>query len=269
MLSFMDQVTTGETLIALGPANYIAAATAFFKAIKMYPAPVELIMIYQKATPEEVFDIIMRMVGKDVSRTHMRAKTHHGSQSLTSPSTSTHRQAQLGGATDKNQAASSLAALGVMGAVPKQGSANLDEVDDEAAPTAPSSQASSQEWDTLSGASLGPSIGGAAPATSSAAPFDGPSSTADVATTEAALEMQNSSTPASIDPSGVTDATETPAATVISESTPFDFSAGGSYAPSPLFKKASPAASASQEQPKADSKPEVRHADEVSKETGA
>lgn len=215
--SFMEQVSTGEALIAMGPANYIAAATAFFKAIKIYPSPVELIMIYQKATPEEVFDIIIKMVGKD---------------------------AELGGASGSG-ASDPMAALAGLGGKPGAG---LDGVDDDdpspaagaaaagaaagaaaaasatgggPAASAPPSQASSQEWDTLSGASLGPNAG----------------------------ETQDSGTPAPVDVEPTVTSSsnenkpadikiETPAAageSSSSSSAPFNFSNQGSFAPSPLF----------------------------------
>lgn len=67
MLSFMQCVSEGETLFAQGPEHTLAAATAFFKALKVYPAPMELVMIYQKAVPQHVFSLIMEMIGAEVS----------------------------------------------------------------------------------------------------------------------------------------------------------------------------------------------------------
>lgn len=61
----MEQVATGEALFAQGPSYHVPAAIAFFKALKVYPAPLELVMIYQKAVPKEVFDLIMRLVTRD------------------------------------------------------------------------------------------------------------------------------------------------------------------------------------------------------------
>ncbi|WFD34163.1 mitochondrial import receptor subunit tom20 [Malassezia cuniculi] len=63
---FMEQVAMGEALFAQGPAYHVQAAGAFFKALKVYPAPLELVMIYQKAVPKEVFDLIMKLVARDV-----------------------------------------------------------------------------------------------------------------------------------------------------------------------------------------------------------
>lgn len=64
---FMEQVATGEALFAQGPTYHVPAAIAFFKALKVYPAPVELVMIYQKAVPKEVFDLIMKLVTRDAA----------------------------------------------------------------------------------------------------------------------------------------------------------------------------------------------------------
>ena len=62
-----EQVATGEALFAQGAAYHVPAAIAFFKALKVYPAPVELVMIYQKAVPKEVFDLIMKLVTRDAA----------------------------------------------------------------------------------------------------------------------------------------------------------------------------------------------------------
>lgn len=64
---FMEQVATGEALFAQGPTYHVPAAIAFFKALKVYPAPVELVMIYQKAVPKEVFDLIMKLITRDAA----------------------------------------------------------------------------------------------------------------------------------------------------------------------------------------------------------
>lgn len=245
-LSFMESVTAGETLITLGPSQHLAAAAAFFKAVKVYPSPVELIMIYQKATPEPVFNLIMEMVGKD---------------------------AELGGATGGpgEQSQNPLGALsGLAREAPNAASAsNLDEVDDGPTPTVgassssadpaytvgeerattesasgPSSQASSQEWDKLSGASLGPS-----PPADSESTVQPSSSSADatesLATEGAGEETQDSGTPSAEEPPSIpstqdaeaeTGAGATTEETAAPAASPFNFAAG-SYTPSPVFKE--------------------------------
>lgn len=72
---FMSQVGLGEQLALqgtlsfespevcsvtspTGPTFYLPAAMAFFRALRVYPSPVELIVIYQKTIPEPVFKVI-------------------------------------------------------------------------------------------------------------------------------------------------------------------------------------------------------------------
>ncbi|CAO3685351.1 hypothetical protein G6F70_005112 [Rhizopus microsporus] len=55
---FMEQVTIGETLCGQGPTYYDEAVLPFYKALKVYPAPGELLTIYQKTIPEPVFQTI-------------------------------------------------------------------------------------------------------------------------------------------------------------------------------------------------------------------
>ncbi|CAG8436891.1 12365_t:CDS:2 [Funneliformis mosseae] len=59
---FMEQVAKGETLFAGGESGYLDAALCFYKALKVYPNPVELIMIYQKTIPEPVFNLVYDMM---------------------------------------------------------------------------------------------------------------------------------------------------------------------------------------------------------------
>lgn len=42
------------------------AAICFYKALKVYPAPAELVMVYQKTIPPEVFTLVMGMLSMDV-----------------------------------------------------------------------------------------------------------------------------------------------------------------------------------------------------------
>lgn len=50
----------------IGPENYDMAAICFYKALKVYPAPAELVMVYQKTIPQEVFTLVMGMLSMDV-----------------------------------------------------------------------------------------------------------------------------------------------------------------------------------------------------------
>lgn len=63
----MQSVQEGELLITKGAEYYINAASAFFRALKVYPKPMELLLIYEKAVPPEALAYIYEMVAKDVS----------------------------------------------------------------------------------------------------------------------------------------------------------------------------------------------------------
>ncbi|CEP13375.1 hypothetical protein [Parasitella parasitica] len=57
---FMEKVALGETLCKEGRDN--DAVLPFYKALKIYPVPLELIMIYQKTVPEKVFRILVNLM---------------------------------------------------------------------------------------------------------------------------------------------------------------------------------------------------------------
>ncbi|KAI0314802.1 hypothetical protein OF83DRAFT_1135181 [Amylostereum chailletii] len=63
---FMNQVGMGEQLCAQGPMFALPAAMCFFRALRVYPSPVELIVIYQQTVPEHVFKLVMEMTQLDV-----------------------------------------------------------------------------------------------------------------------------------------------------------------------------------------------------------
>ncbi|KAI0005042.1 MAS20-domain-containing protein [Russula compacta] len=63
---FMSQVEKGEQLCAKGPNFAVEAALAFFRALRVYPSPVELIMIFQNTVPEPIFKIVLEMMRLDV-----------------------------------------------------------------------------------------------------------------------------------------------------------------------------------------------------------
>ncbi|KAF9428000.1 hypothetical protein BGZ94_003637 [Podila epigama] len=64
----MEQLSAGEALFTRGPEGYEMAAVCFFKALKVYPAPAELVMVYQKTVPPEVFTLVMTMLSMDVQK---------------------------------------------------------------------------------------------------------------------------------------------------------------------------------------------------------
>ncbi|KAJ5159414.1 Mitochondrial import receptor subunit tom20 [Penicillium canariense] len=61
---FMTQVAKGEGLCAEGSDN-IEAALAFYKALKVYPQPKDLISIYDKTVPKECLEVLAEMVAMD------------------------------------------------------------------------------------------------------------------------------------------------------------------------------------------------------------
>ncbi|ORX97977.1 MAS20-domain-containing protein [Basidiobolus meristosporus CBS 931.73] len=65
---FMTQVGKGEQLAAVGEQGYDEAAVCFFKALKVYPSPIELVMIYQKTVPEPVFNLVMGMMSLELKQ---------------------------------------------------------------------------------------------------------------------------------------------------------------------------------------------------------
>jgi len=125
---FMQHVGVGEQLSVQGPAFHVPAALSFYRALRVYPSPVELIMIYQKTVPEPIFKIIMDLTSLDVSNPAATAdlgvdddvpsSTATTAGSTTSSSTGTRRGGRRGA------------------------SANGASGDER-------SEASSQEWETL------------------------------------------------------------------------------------------------------------------------
>ncbi|KAL5530712.1 TOM20 [Sanghuangporus sanghuang] len=64
---FVNVVGTAERLAAEGPQNYLEAAIYFYQALRVYPSPMELILIYQKTVPEPCLAIVMELYNMDVS----------------------------------------------------------------------------------------------------------------------------------------------------------------------------------------------------------
>ncbi|KAG1782985.1 hypothetical protein EV702DRAFT_235764 [Suillus placidus] len=63
---FMKQVGMGEQLCAQGPVYHLPAAMCFYRALRVYPSPVELIVIYEKTVPPPVFQLVMELTNLDV-----------------------------------------------------------------------------------------------------------------------------------------------------------------------------------------------------------
>ncbi|KAL8664906.1 MAG: hypothetical protein Q9202_002615 [Teloschistes flavicans] len=65
---FMTAVGRGESLCQ-NESTHVEAAFSFYKALKVYPQPGDLITIYDKTVPKPVLDILADMVAIDGSLT--------------------------------------------------------------------------------------------------------------------------------------------------------------------------------------------------------
>ncbi|PGH14525.1 hypothetical protein AJ79_03018 [Helicocarpus griseus UAMH5409] len=63
---FMGQIAQGEQLAANGSLN-LEAALCFYRALKVYPQPKDLIAIYDSTVPKDVLEILAEMVGYDTT----------------------------------------------------------------------------------------------------------------------------------------------------------------------------------------------------------
>ncbi|KAI1377656.1 mitochondrial import receptor subunit tom-20 [Hypoxylon crocopeplum] len=63
---FMDHVQQGE-ILAADPTRTMDAALAFYKALKVYPTPTDLITIYDKTVDKRVLDVLAEMIAYDES----------------------------------------------------------------------------------------------------------------------------------------------------------------------------------------------------------
>jgi hypothetical protein len=81
---FMQNLGVGEQLSSQGmytfpvPFQYLCiandtlglvlpAALSFFRAMRVYPEPLQLVMILERTLPEETFSIVMNLMSRDVS----------------------------------------------------------------------------------------------------------------------------------------------------------------------------------------------------------
>ncbi|KAK0643674.1 mitochondrial outer membrane translocase complex, subunit Tom20 domain-containing protein [Cercophora newfieldiana] len=61
---FLEQVQNGE-LLGADPAKIVEAALAFYKALKVYPTPNDLINIYDKTVAKPILDVLAEMIAYD------------------------------------------------------------------------------------------------------------------------------------------------------------------------------------------------------------
>ncbi|KEP55343.1 hypothetical protein V565_005710 [Rhizoctonia solani 123E] len=65
---FMDHVGMGEQMLLRGPAFEVPAALAFYRALRAYPSPVEIIMIFQNTLPPHIFSLVMELASLDIKQ---------------------------------------------------------------------------------------------------------------------------------------------------------------------------------------------------------
>ncbi|KAK2606107.1 mitochondrial import receptor subunit tom20 [Conoideocrella luteorostrata] len=63
---FNEQVMSGE-MLSSDPSKAIESALAFYKGLKVYPAPGDLIKIYDSTVPKPILDILAEMIAYDSS----------------------------------------------------------------------------------------------------------------------------------------------------------------------------------------------------------
>jgi import receptor subunit TOM20 len=61
---FNEQVMAGEVL-SQDPSKKVESALAFYKGLKVYPAPGDLIKIYDSTVPKPILDILAEMIAYD------------------------------------------------------------------------------------------------------------------------------------------------------------------------------------------------------------
>ncbi|KAM4056762.1 MAS20 protein import receptor domain-containing protein [Hirsutella rhossiliensis] len=63
---FNEQVNAGE-ILSSDPSMAVESALAFYKGLKVYPAPGDLIKIYDSTVPKPILDILAEMIAYDSS----------------------------------------------------------------------------------------------------------------------------------------------------------------------------------------------------------
>lgn len=62
---FMENLQKGELLFRQGAHMNVEAAACFFNAVKVYPNPVDLLVILQKSIPEDVVGLVYAMISTE------------------------------------------------------------------------------------------------------------------------------------------------------------------------------------------------------------
>ncbi|RKU49016.1 hypothetical protein DL546_009710 [Coniochaeta pulveracea] len=61
---FLEQVQNGE-VIGADPSKIFDAALCFYKALKVYPTPGDLIQVYDRSVPKPILDVLAEMIAYD------------------------------------------------------------------------------------------------------------------------------------------------------------------------------------------------------------
>ncbi|OXG14641.1 hypothetical protein C366_04684 [Cryptococcus neoformans Tu401-1] len=64
---FAEAANQGEQLIAQGEEHYVEAALHFFRALRVYGNPGELLAVYQRVVPPPVLDMIIQLIALSTS----------------------------------------------------------------------------------------------------------------------------------------------------------------------------------------------------------
>lgn len=75
---FMEEVSRGE-MMSQGGTDHLEAALCFYRALKVYPQPEDLVKIYDQTVPKPVLDILSEMVAMDASLNHVARFGQDGS----------------------------------------------------------------------------------------------------------------------------------------------------------------------------------------------
>ncbi|KAJ3093033.1 hypothetical protein HK102_012242 [Quaeritorhiza haematococci] len=68
-------ITVGDELVQKGPLFYGAAAACYFRALKVWPEPMQLLVALEQSCPAPVFDTIMNLMAVDGRHTAMFSYT--------------------------------------------------------------------------------------------------------------------------------------------------------------------------------------------------
>jgi import receptor subunit TOM20 len=63
---FMKNLQAGEMLMQQGPPAFDAAATCFYRALKVYPEPQKLLEVLAQSLPEVILNLIIQKMSEDV-----------------------------------------------------------------------------------------------------------------------------------------------------------------------------------------------------------